>query len=71
MLDEFMHLFMVNRGIVMTPFHNMALMCPYSVEEDVTKHTKIFEQAMQLMQHVYIKPGKLWLFVHFKIIWTF
>lgn len=27
-LDEFMHLFMLNRGIMMTPFHNMALMCP-------------------------------------------
>ena len=30
MLDEYMHLFMLNRGILMTPFHNMALMCPYS-----------------------------------------
>ncbi|NBV90210.1 MAG: aminotransferase class III-fold pyridoxal phosphate-dependent enzyme, partial [Actinobacteria bacterium] len=26
-LDEFMHLYMCNRGILMTPFHNMALMC--------------------------------------------
>jgi glutamate-1-semialdehyde 2,1-aminomutase len=34
---------MVNRGILMTPFHNMALMCPYSTEADVIKHTKIFE----------------------------
>ncbi len=59
MLDEFMHLFMVNRGIVMTPFHNMALMCPHSVEEDVTKHTKVFEDAMKLMRQVYIKAGKL------------
>lgn len=59
MLDEFMHLFMVNRGILMTPFHNMALMCPYSIEEDVTKHTKVFEEAMVLMRKVYIRPGKL------------
>ena len=27
-LDAYMHLAMVNRGILMTPFHNMALMCP-------------------------------------------
>ena len=31
-LDEFMHLFMINRGILMTPFHNMALMCPASTD---------------------------------------
>ena len=27
-LDEYLHLFMSNRGVLMTPFHNMALMCP-------------------------------------------
>jgi len=42
MLDEYMHLFMLNRGILMTPFHNMALMCPYSSDKDVDTHTKIF-----------------------------
>ena len=26
-LDRYLHLFMLNRGILMTPFHNMALMC--------------------------------------------
>ncbi len=56
MLDEFMHLFMVNRGVLMTPFHNMALMCPYSEESDVIKHTKVFEEAMILMKDVYTKP---------------
>jgi glutamate-1-semialdehyde 2,1-aminomutase len=55
MLDEFMHLFMVNRGILMTPFHNMALMCPYSEETDVIKHTQIFEQAMIALKDVYTK----------------
>ena len=27
-LDDYLHLYTLNRGIVMTPFHNMALMCP-------------------------------------------
>ena len=27
-LDAYLHLAMCNRGILMTPFHNMALMCP-------------------------------------------
>jgi glutamate-1-semialdehyde 2,1-aminomutase len=30
-----MHLFMLNRGILMTPFHNMALMCPETTENDI------------------------------------
>ncbi len=45
-LDEFMHLFMINRGIVMTPFHNMALMCPASTIADVTTHTELFRAAV-------------------------
>jgi glutamate-1-semialdehyde 2,1-aminomutase len=27
-LDEYFHLYLCNRGILLTPFHNMALMCP-------------------------------------------
>ena len=38
-LDEFMHLFMCNRGILMTPFHNMALMCPTTSQEQVDLHS--------------------------------
>jgi len=41
-LDEYMHLYMINRGILMTPFHNMALMCPYTEFSDIDYHTKIF-----------------------------
>lgn len=44
-LDEYMHLYMINRGILMTPFHNMALMCPYTEFSDIDYHTKIFNQA--------------------------
>ena len=45
-LDEFMHLFMCNRGVLMTPFHNMALMCPTTTQEQVDRHGSLFEQAM-------------------------
>jgi glutamate-1-semialdehyde 2,1-aminomutase len=45
-LDEYMHLFMLNRGMLMTPFHNMALMCPASTEADVDLHTELFAQAI-------------------------
>lgn len=46
-LDEYMHLYMCNRGVLMTPFHNMALMCPDTTIEDVKTHTALFESALQ------------------------
>jgi glutamate-1-semialdehyde 2,1-aminomutase len=45
-LEDFLHLFMSNRGILMTPFHNMALMCPATTEADVDTHTELFAQAL-------------------------
>lgn len=45
-LDEYMHLYMCNRGILMTPFHNMALMCPVSKQSDVDRHSELFESAI-------------------------
>jgi len=44
-LDAFIHLFLLNRGILMTPFHNMALMSPATMPEDVDRHTEVFGQA--------------------------
>jgi glutamate-1-semialdehyde 2,1-aminomutase len=45
-LDELMHLWMANRGVLMTPFHNMALMCPDTTEADVDLHTRLFGEAL-------------------------
>ncbi len=44
-LDAFIHLYMMNRGILMTPFHNMVLMCPDTSEANVDRHKEVFEQA--------------------------
>ncbi|HET8651630.1 MAG TPA: aspartate aminotransferase family protein [Gaiellaceae bacterium] len=44
-LDRLLHLYMLNRGILMTPFHNMALMSPATTEEDVDAHTAVFAEA--------------------------
>ena len=44
-LNEFMHLYLLNRGILMTPFHNMALMSPATTAADVDAHTAVFESA--------------------------
>jgi len=44
-LDRLIHLYALNRGILLTPFHNMALMSPATTEADVDLHTKVFEEA--------------------------
>lgn len=48
-LDRFMHLFALNRGILMTPFHNMALMSPSTTAEDVDYHTKVFRESVEAL----------------------
>lgn len=45
-LDAYLHLAMCNRGILMTPFHNMALMCPETSREDVDRHTEVFREVV-------------------------
>ncbi len=45
-LDRYMHLFALNRGILLTPFHNMALISPDISQEDVDYHTQIFRDAV-------------------------
>ena len=44
-LDEYLHLYTVNRGILLTPFHNMALMCPATTMADADTHTAVFGAA--------------------------
>lgn len=41
-LEQYIHLRMLNDGFLITPFHNMALMCPETSEADVDAHTKAF-----------------------------
>ncbi|MGW4886797.1 transaminase [Streptomyces murinus] len=45
-LEDFLHLYPANRGILLTPFHNMALMCPDTTERDVDRHTEVFAAAL-------------------------
>jgi len=45
-LDAFMHLWALNRGVLMTPFHNMALLSPSHTAADVDRHTEVFTAAL-------------------------
>jgi glutamate-1-semialdehyde 2,1-aminomutase len=45
-LERYLHLHALNRGVILTPFHNMALMAPTTTEADVDRHTEVFREAV-------------------------
>jgi glutamate-1-semialdehyde 2,1-aminomutase len=46
-LERYLHVHALNRGLIITPFHNMALMAPATTEADVDLHTTLFGEAVQ------------------------
>jgi glutamate-1-semialdehyde 2,1-aminomutase len=48
-LERFLHLWAMNRRVLMTPFHNMALMSPATTEVDVDRHTEVFAEAVEAL----------------------
>ena len=46
-LEQYIHLRLLNDGFLLTPFHNMALMSPYTSEADVDAHTSAFRTICQ------------------------
>ncbi|MET1061351.1 MAG: transaminase [Aeromicrobium sp.] len=45
-LEDYLHVFLANRGILLTPFHNMALMSPVTTAADVERHHEVFAEAL-------------------------
>ncbi len=45
-LERYLHLHALNRGVMLTPFHNMALISPATTRADVDAHTAVFDQAV-------------------------
>ncbi|HEX5241604.1 MAG TPA: aspartate aminotransferase family protein [Candidatus Limnocylindrales bacterium] len=45
-LERYLHLAALNRGVLMTPFHNMALMSPATTAADVDRHTAMFDEVV-------------------------
>jgi glutamate-1-semialdehyde 2,1-aminomutase len=45
-LDALLHLAMLNRGVLLTPFHNMTLMSPATTPAHVDRHTAAFEEIV-------------------------
>ena len=48
-LEKYLHLAVMNRGVLMTPFHNMALMSPVTTASDVDRHTEAFDEAVEAL----------------------
>jgi glutamate-1-semialdehyde 2,1-aminomutase len=46
-VEEYLHLYLLNRGVLITPFHNMALMCPATTTTQVDRHTEVFGAALK------------------------
>jgi len=45
-LEDYLHVYLANRGVLLTPFHNMALMSPATTDADVDRHTELFAAAV-------------------------
>jgi glutamate-1-semialdehyde 2,1-aminomutase len=45
-LDRYLHLAALNRGILMTPFHNMALIAPDTTRDDIDYHTQVLRESV-------------------------
>ncbi len=42
----------LNRGVLLTPFHNMALVAPQATVADIDRHTQVFgEMAAEIGAH--------------------
>ncbi len=45
-LESFMHLYLLNRGVLITPFHNMVLVCPEATNDDIARHNQVFSACL-------------------------
>jgi glutamate-1-semialdehyde 2,1-aminomutase len=50
-LDDYLHAYLANRGVLITPFHNMALMSPQTTDADVDRHSEAFRAAIGALVH--------------------
>jgi glutamate-1-semialdehyde 2,1-aminomutase len=48
-LQQYLHLAALNDGLLLTPFHNMALMSPVTSADDVERHTRSFARTVSAL----------------------
>lgn len=57
-LEHAIHLFLLNRGVLLTPFHNMMLVCPATSEADVDQLLRVFEACLKALTESDITQNK-------------
>ena len=45
-IESAIHLYLLNRGVLLTPFHNMMLVCPATSEQDIKKLVQVFNECL-------------------------
>ena len=50
-IDEAVHHYLLNRGVVITPFHNMMLVCPATTQAHVDKLTTSLDQCISELRN--------------------
>jgi glutamate-1-semialdehyde 2,1-aminomutase len=45
-LESYLHLYLLNRGVLITPFHNMVLISPATTAADIEQHEQYFAAAV-------------------------
>ncbi len=51
MIESAIHLYLLNRGVLLTPFHNMMLVCPATSENDIKKLMQVFNDCLKELMH--------------------
>ena len=46
-LEHLIHLALLNRGVMITPFHNMMLVCPDTTDADVDRLLAAFDDVLE------------------------
>ncbi len=56
-IEHILHFFLVNRGMLITPFHNMMLVCPHTTSAEVARLVSLLDDCLaQIVQTVVVHP---------------
>jgi glutamate-1-semialdehyde 2,1-aminomutase len=51
-LEAYIHLFLLNRGVIITPFHNMMLISPATRRKNITHLIQAFSSCIATLEHI-------------------
>jgi glutamate-1-semialdehyde 2,1-aminomutase len=49
--DRLIHLYMLNRGVLLTPFQNMCLVAPQTGNDDINRHTNNLDNLLSELRN--------------------